>query len=316
MNVIYSTDENYSKICMTSIYSLLESNKQMEQIKIYIIDNNLENTSKNIFIELIKKYKREVVFISCQEICKDLQKNNKFPVSAYARLFIQDYVDEDKIIYIDCDTAINGNLKELWDIDLNDNWVAGVQDPLPEYLKDAIEMEEKDKYINSGVLVINLKKWREIDFKKLSIKYIENHGKNVVHHDQGIINGICKGHITYLHPKFNLMPEMITMTSKQLKKIYKMKDFYSQEELDVAKNAPIIIHYIAKFYNRPWFIECTHPYKEEFLKYYKLLGGKLINKQLNLKVKLRRFMFKYFPFCFYVILERILDFRRKSYVKK
>ena len=118
---------------------------------------------------------------------------------------------------MDCDTIVETELTELWDIELEDNWIAGVQDLLPSYLIKAIGMDSNERYINSGVLVINLKKWRHIDFKTKVIQYMKDHNNNVVHHDQGIINGICNGKILYLEPKFNLMPEMITMSSKQIK---------------------------------------------------------------------------------------------------
>ena len=113
MNIIYSTDENYSEICLSSIRSLLENNQNVEELKIYIIDNNITNNTKKKIKKNIEKYKTRCFFISCNEICKDLKKNNEFPVSSYARLFIQDSIQEDKIIYLDCDTNIKGNLTEL-----------------------------------------------------------------------------------------------------------------------------------------------------------------------------------------------------------
>lgn len=313
MNIMYSTDENYSKICLSSIRSVLEKNKKVEELKIYIIDNNILKDTRKEIENVIKKYERKCFFIPCEEICKNVKKNNEFPISAYARLFVQDNIKENKIIYLDCDTIVKKDLTELWNIDLKDNWIAGVQDPLPEYLKKAIEMNSKERYINSGVLVINLKKWRHIDFKTKVIQYMKDHNNNVVHHDQGIINGICNGKILYLEPKFNLMPEMITMSSKQIKKLYKMKDFYTEQQLKEARTNPTIIHYICKFYNRPWFKECTHPYKDSFLKYY---NGKLISKPLSIKIKLRKFVFLNFPFSVYCIIENILDFKRKKYVEK
>lgn len=91
------------------------------------------------------------------EICKGVKKNNKFPISAYARLFVQDNIKENKVIYLDCDTIVETELTELWDIELEDNWIAGVQDLLPSYLIKAIGMDSNERYINSGVLVINLK---------------------------------------------------------------------------------------------------------------------------------------------------------------
>ena len=313
MNVLYSTDENYSKICIASIHSLLESNKTNKEIKIYIIDNNIEKNTKKGFINLVEKYNRKIEFISCEDICKDLKKNNDFSVSSYARLFIQDSIKEDKVIYIDCDTVIRKDLSELWEKDLKENWISGVEDPLPSYLKEAIQMKRNDRYINAGVLIINLKKWREINFKEKVIKYIDNHKKNVVHHDQGIINGICKGKILYLEPKYNLMPEMIMMKESQLKKLYKLKNFYSESQLEEAKKDPYIVHYISKFYNRPWFKECTHPFKEDFRRYFE---GELKSNPLSKKIKARKFVFDNLPFFIYLAMEDILDLKRKKTVKK
>lgn len=316
MNILYSTDENYAKICMASIWSLLDSNKFVEKMKIYIIDNQItENTKKEMKDLIENKYKRELVLISCEEICKDLEKNNDYPISSYARLFIQDFIKEEKIIYIDCDTLVKGNIESLWNCKLKEYWIGGIQDPLPYYLKKAVEMEGQERYINAGVLLINLNKWREIDFKSKVIKFIKEHNKNVVHHDQGIINGICKGKILYLDPKYNLMPEMIMMNEKQLKKLYKMEKFYKEKQLKKAREKPVIVHFISKFYNRPWFKECTHPYKDEFLNYYKKVNGEIKSKPLKKTVKMRKFVFEHFPFCMYVIVERILDCKRKK-IKK
>lgn len=311
MNVIYSTDENYAKICLASICSLLETNKQVKDLKIYIIDNKIKNKTKDLITKRVNDYNRNLEFISCQEICKGLRKNNDFPISSYARLFIEDYIKEDKAIYIDADTAIRKNIECLWEKDLGDNLIAGVEDPLPSYLKEAIQMDKDDRYINAGILIINLKKWREISFKTKVVEFIENHNNNVVHHDQGILNGICKGKILYLNPEFNLMPEMILMSEQQLKKLYKLKKFYTEKQLEEAKKDPYIVHYISKFYNRPWFKECTHPYKQYFQQYYK---GDLENKPLDIKVRLRKFVFNHFPFFIYVIIENILDLKRKIYI--
>ena len=271
-----------------------------------------DKTKRKIETE-IERYKRKCFFISCMEICKGLKKNNDFPISAYARLFVQDNIKEDKIIYLDCDTIIESNLTNLWNTELKENWIAGVQDSLPGYLKKAVEMRLEEKYINSGVLVINLRKWRENNFKNKVVQYLEKHNNNVIHHDQGIINGLCKGKILYLEPKFNLMPEMIMMSERQIKKLYKMPNFYSEQQLESSRINPVIIHYICKFYNRPWFKECTHPYKSEFLKYYE---GELKSSSLSIKIKFRKFVFNKLPFPIYCMLENILDFGRRKYVNK
>lgn len=312
MNIIYSTDDNYSKMCYASINSLFEANKGVEKLYVYIINNNINKNMINKFNDLAKEYKRIITYISCYKICKNLVKKNDFSISAYARLFIQDEILEDKAIYIDCDTFVNKDLTELWNIKLDNYWVAGVIDPLPQYLKVAVGMKKDDLYVNSGVLLINLKKWRDIDFRKKTINYIEEHNYNVVHHDQGIINGICNNHILFIHPKYNLMPEFIYMNENKIKRLYNYKYFYSNNELIDANNLPYIVHFISKFYNRPWYVECSHPYKDKFQKYYLKIAETLDSKPLDKKTSIRKFVYKKFPFAIYLFIEKILDIKRKN----
>lgn len=315
MKILYSTDDNYSKICYASINSLFESNKNVNKLAVYIIDNNISKSMKKKISELALSYKRELFYISCKRICKNLIKNNSFPISAYARLFIQNEIEDDKVIYIDCDTLVNNDLTDLWNINLNNNWVGGVIDPLPNYLKTAVGMEPEDSYINSGVLIINLLEWRKNDFKSKVIKFIEEHDYNVVHHDQGIINGICKNRVMFIHPKYNLMPEFIYMNEKKIKRLYKLKYFYNNNELEEAKTSPSIVHFISKFYNRPWFKECTHPYKDKFNSFYFKVSNNLSSNPLSKKVILQKFVYEKLPFVLFVIIERLLDIKRRRLLK-
>ena len=101
MNIVYSTDNNYANICLCSIISLLEANKNVENIKIYIIDNKISVEQKQNIIRYIKQYNRDYCFIDCKEVTRRLKKNNNFPVSAYARLFIQGFIEDEKVIYLD-----------------------------------------------------------------------------------------------------------------------------------------------------------------------------------------------------------------------
>ena len=310
MNIVYSTDENYAKFCLASLESLMETNKK--DVKVYIIENDLKKETKQKMEKIVEK-NGELKFIDCKKIYENLLHDNTFPFAGYARLFIQDEIKEDKVIYLDCDLIVENDLEELYNIELGDNLVGAVQDPCgSESIKLPIGMDKNDRYINSGVLLINLKKWREINFKEMVIQFIKEHKGNVAHRDQGIINGICKGNILYLNPKFNLMPEMIMMKSEHLKKIYKMKEFYSCEELEKAKENPTIVHFIRKVYNRPWYIENPHPFQKHFLRYYEKIGGNLESLPLPKKVRARIFVYKHFPFQIYFILERILEYKRKK----
>ena len=70
-------------------------------------------------------------------------------------------INLDKIIYLDCDSIIADSLEDLDNIDISDYYIAGVQDTVTNFFKTSIGLNKDDRYINAGMLVINLKKWRE-----------------------------------------------------------------------------------------------------------------------------------------------------------
>ncbi|MEC4813806.1 MAG: glycosyltransferase family 8 protein, partial [Scytonema sp. PMC 1069.18] len=174
-----------------------------------------------------------------------------------------------KAIYLDSDMVVTGNLAELWDIDIQDNYILAVQDDIQLYvsmsdgLKNYKELgiSPDYKYFNAGLLVINLEKWRAENIGKKVLEHVQKY-RGIVRDDQDGLNAILAGKWGELHPKWNQMP-----------KIY---DYASWEESPHAKDIyeelihhPGIIHYTNT--PKPWYAglkaECTHPKKSLFFHY-------------------------------------------------
>ena len=312
MNIVYATDDNYVRPLGVSMVSLFENNKDTKEIIVYIIENNVKEESKIKLYEIAQKYKRSIKFIDFKKICSDLHINVKFPLVAYGRLFLYKLEEVDKILYLDSDTIVNSSIEELYETNIDEYEVAGVQDNAAYYLLKKIGMAKKDRYINSGVLLINLKKWRENDIGNRFLKFIKKNNGKVNHHDQGVINGVCKNSTLILNPKYNMMPEMISMTVKQSNILYNVHNYYTQDEINEAVKSPVIIHYIEKFYSRPWKIDCTHPMKDRFFYYLdKTTFSKSLDERgLNKKIQFRKKIYDKYPFIIYVIFEKILNIRR------
>lgn len=313
MNIVYASDENYVKPLGVSMLSLFENNKEVNDITVYIIENRISECSKKRLYKIAQQYKRSIKFIPFEYLGKDLKVNVDFPLVAYGRLFLYKLEDIDKILYLDADTIINGKIEELYETDIQNYEIAGVQDNAAYYLLKKIGMNKKNRYINSGVLLINLKKWREDNIGERFLKFISEKKGKVNHHDQGVLNGVCKDSILILDPKYNVMPEMISMTVKQSNLLYSVHNYYLQEEINNAVQKPVIIHYIEKFYSRPWKYDCTHPMKDKFLYYLNLtdFSKEMDKKGINKKIQIRKKVYDKCPFWIYVIFEKILDIRRR-----
>jgi len=131
-------------------------------------------------------------------------------ISMYSRLFISKILDDDinKLIYLDADTVVNGTLVDLINIDVDDFYVGGVLDFSGDNNKKNIGMDKNHIYINSGVLLINLDKWRKNNVENYFIEFIRSSKNKKFINDQNAINKIFENKILDIDLKYNAMPNI------------------------------------------------------------------------------------------------------------
>ena len=270
--VVYSSDDNYAQHTGVSIVSLLDNNKHFDDIHIYVIDNEISNVNKEKLIDIINNYGRRISFIDFNKYKSMLNLNMQWniSISSYARLFISSMLPNnvDKVLYFDCDTVIVNKVDELWNTDIKDYYVAGVADTVSSATKSAVGINQDEKYINAGMLLINLKKWREDSIQDKFIEFININNGSVTHHDQGVINGVLHNNLKILKPNFNLMTVYYTMKIEDIISYYSIdSEFYSEDVIQEALLHPVYIHFTPGFTTRPWIKGCKHPKKELYLNY-------------------------------------------------
>jgi len=95
----------------------------------------------------------------------------------FARLFVGSSVPEyvSKILYIDCDTLYTGNIKELYDTGIGSDYIfAAVRDLWPASYNRAIGLDAHELYYSSGILLIDLDKWRKLSCENTLMKAAES----------------------------------------------------------------------------------------------------------------------------------------------
>lgn len=277
MNIAYATDRNYMRHTYVSMDSLLDHNRNVKYICFYIIICNVSEQDKSHFINLVNKYKtekldRELRFIDFHTMENLISMARKLNDSllTYGRLFLVDYVDDDKILYIDCDTIINGELSSLYNKNLEGFAFAAVQDCGMdiEYIRE-FGIKDDSYYFNSGVCLINLKFWRDNHSLKACISYIEKYGKNILFHDQDVMNYVFKNKIMLMEMKYNVMSAIYFFDRESLLKTNKYKIFYGETEYYDAKRNAVIIHFAGQYflYAKPWYIGSRHPMAHLYKRY-------------------------------------------------
>jgi len=238
------------------------------------MDCEITEANKKKLTGIAEEYNRKIIFVNMNDYITKLKLNmgaKRTPVALYLRLFLSSVIPPtyDKVLYLDCDTIILDSLRKLWDIDMTGYMVAGVKDTVERYYFRKIGLFPSDIYINSGVLLVNLAKWREENIVRKFIEFIDTFDGNVPHHDQGVINAVCNKKKLVISPRYNVYSNMFSFSAKSIRRIYYMNDYYTQRELDIAKKHPAILHFTTGLVGRPWEEYCTHPMKDEFIKVVK-----------------------------------------------
>lgn len=312
LNVVYSFDDGYAQHAGVSILSLLENNRDIDEINVYIIDNSIEKINKERLNSIIEHFRRTITYLDLYELTKDLCVNTQFNRSAYGRIFISEVLSLDEILYIDSDTVINHSLKELLEIDMTNYLVAGVQDTVNPYYLYMIDLNSCSRYINDGgIIILNLALWRKKKIMQQCVDFIVKFDGNPPHNDQGTINYVCRNAIKILPANYNVMNPMFNFSSKQIQDLFKMKKYYSQQEVNDAISNPVVIHYTDEFFNRPWFINCTHPLKQTYLDYLKKspwADNELKKRKLSRNCRTQNWIYKNSPYFIYKLMIRFIEY--------
>ena len=277
LNVLYASNNEFSPYMGVSLYSLLKHNiNEFEEIKIFIFDDEISEKNKNKIYSIAKTFDSKIQFIKSKDIEEiigektfTMNKDGITSMTTYSRLFSSSLIPEvDKIVYLDSDSIILDSLKELWEMDFDDYCCAGVIDTLGiEYIKKEIDLDEEHNYINGGFLLINLKKWRQNNIENEFMDFLKKHNKKFIFHDQGILNGVLKNEILYLHPKYNLLGQLHGIKYEKAIKRAGYPDYYNKEIIEEAQMSPIFLHFCGGSIARPWKNK-KHPFYEIYKNYY------------------------------------------------
>lgn len=164
----------------------------------------------------------------------------------YKFLIINYLADYPKAIYLDTDIIVNGDISELYNIELGNSYVGGVLNIYYYYykqnLKTILGINDIESYFNAGVMLMNLDEMRKDNIYPKLINCIGKFQGSV---DQHIFNKVCYGRIKNIAPKYNVTP-----IYRELYKKEKAEVFYTKKELIEAIENPFIFHYTGVF--KPW----------------------------------------------------------------
>ena len=247
INVVFAINNDYINYLIGCLISLLDHSDKNSVYEIYAqVSDSFKDTNLCLIYGLEKKYFN--CFIHIINMGNEYHKyiSTNIDTSTYYRLKLPVLLpSKRRIIHIDADSTILNDLMELYTLNFNDKYILGRLDMLVEEL-DSLGIYTKN-YINCGVLLMDLYSLRKYNYVEKFNDYLNNHNndKYLNHHDQTVINYVCKDKIGILSPKFHMWPfkhnyDIIEFNNKLMTK-YDIKDFIKDFE------EPYIVHFPGHF---------------------------------------------------------------------
>lgn len=190
--------------------------------------------------------------------------NEDLTGATYYRLFLSDILPPtiNKVLYLDGDIVVRHSLLSLWHTDLAGCAVGAALDidagDLGRYYRLRYPMRKG--YFNAGVLLVNLKYWRENNLVTEFVGYLNNYPERIKAADQDVLNVV-------LQDVKRSIPVIYNLQTGFLKKVPGWDYWEYEFEVNTGLMDPVIVHFSEN--HKPWYINLRHPhpYRDTFLKY-------------------------------------------------
>lgn len=251
--IFFAIDDGYIPFLAVAIKSLIENASKEYEYIIKVLHTNVKENN----VRKIKKFETENVnieFVNLSYYIKKVQDKlytrDYYTNTTYFRMFLPElYPQYDKVLYLDSDIVVLGDISQLYNTEIGTNLVAAAPDDIIQYNKVFQEYAEKvvgvvkyQNYFNAGILLMNLDQLRKFNFQDKFL-YLLGTVKFSVAQDQDYLNRLCKGRVTLINSQWDVMPVVNRKINKE----------------DIK-----IIHY--NFAYKPWRFEDVQ-YKEYFWEY-------------------------------------------------
>jgi len=309
VDIALTFNEGFLNQASVTILSALRSANDSTLYNFYVVSNNLSFESQQKLLDLVTKEphfsKIEFIHIS-KEICDNIPKIGNFGIEVNFRLWFPQLLPHlDRVLYIDCDTMVVGDLSDLFYTNLDGKAYGACNEyKINLYLgncrsdKDRIEFLNKhgfdfytDNYINSGVILFNLDYCRTHNYTQRASEFlIENKDDpQFVYPDQDVLNVLAKQDgddvRVFINWKYNIYHSSVIkkFDKNDYDQMICLK-FYDITDFDSFK--PAIIHYAGN--TKPW-VRYTGMMDTQYLGYAKELGWKIAYNKIELfKIKLKK----------------------------
>ena len=246
-HILVTLDRNYLKVLSVMLYSLSQSDPE-GVYTVYVVNNTLTEEDFASLSALLPR--TELVNVQVPEdLLQNAPVSDRYPTEMYYRLFAARYLPQqlERILYLDPDLVVLHSLRSLYQIDFDGKLFAAASHiesrTFRELNRRRLHLSEHAKYLNSGVMMMNLALLRK-ESPQTIIDYIQSHKATLLLPDQDVLNALYAVRTVPLDPLvYNLGEKYLRLKNLHLPPAEKLT-------LDWVRSNTAIVHYYGR--NKPW----------------------------------------------------------------
>ncbi len=259
--IVLSVSDYYAPYASVVVRSIMDCASPENNYDILLMTKDMSQLNRETMQSMVRDVPNvSIRFVDMAPYLQNLvfATEAHFTIESFFRIFIP-YIFEkfDKIIYCDSDLVWLHDPAELYSIDLCNDLIASVIDPIyiyngkfldpywDRYNEDILHIPHDTPYVNTGVML-----WNSADFRKLfSLPYVLQFtvDHQTLFCDQDVLNTLCCGAVHFLDPKWNNLADS-TGRGEGLKVIF--KEIKNGESYIEAREYPAVWHWADRI--KPW----------------------------------------------------------------
>lgn len=267
IHIALAHNDNYTEYAVVAVTSVCETTRD-ENLVFHILDGGLSENSKRSLIQVAQSYKNaKIEFNKIDDSILKKYKLSGYPERTFWSVLVPQVKEISKlerVIYLESDIVAKESLKPLWDMDFEDNFVLAVEDAKSKKYSRKY-LDKKSKFFNTGLMVINCKKWNEENIPERAVYMALKNSKKHTRYDKIALNKLFVQKVKFLDLRWNLQYCPIAIWA----------EYENLEEYKNAINNPAIIHFTSVY--KPWRkgFGCYQPKQEDYLRAHKLTEFRL-----------------------------------------
>ena len=259
--VVFASDDGYVPMLTTTIGSMLRNASRDFFYDIVVLQRNISYEHRLAMEGYLTRYPNSKLrFYDVTDLVSgyDLATNNAhISMETYYRFLVQKIFEGyDRVLYLDSDLVIRGDVSELFNVDMGDSLVAAVRDVdylgnlnMPdgkrlEYTRNTLGMSDPYAYFQAGVLVLNTREMRKLHTVSEWMEIVSK--SDFIYDDQDILNAECQGRVHYLPAEWNVMHDC----AGRVAKVFTWAPNEVFDAYNASRTNPKIIHYAG--FEKPW----------------------------------------------------------------